>query len=282
MFAQANSEHCRHKIFNATWNIDGVRASRVAVPDDPQHDERSAERRALRLQGQRGGHRGARRRPLFRRPATNVYARARRSDRHPCKVETHNHPTAISPYPGAATGSGGEIRDEGATGRGGKPKAGLGGFTVSNSPPRRRPAMGDATRPPGAHRLRARHHDRGPARRRPPSTTSSAARTSAATSAPLSRRGRRARALRGYHKPIMLAGGMGNIRAGHIEKGAIFPATRSSCSAARPCSSGSAAARPPLRRRPGDEELDFARSSATTPRCSAAPGGHRSLLGARR
>jgi phosphoribosylformylglycinamidine synthase len=90
-------------------------------------------RHPLRLQGQRRRAGGHPRRPLLRpTPAPGEYA-AHDEDIHLlCKVETHNHPTAISPYPGAATGSGGEIRDEGATGRGAKPKAGLVGFTVSN------------------------------------------------------------------------------------------------------------------------------------------------------
>ncbi len=95
------------------------------------------------------------------------------------KVETHNHPTAISPFPGAATGSGGEIRDEGATGRGAKPKAGLTGFTVSHL---RIPALPQpweaALRQARPHRLGARHHARGPDRRRRRSTTSSAGPTS--------------------------------------------------------------------------------------------------------
>ena len=103
------------------------------------------------------------------------------------KVETHNHPTAISPFPGAATGSGGEIRDEGATGRGAKPKAGLTGFSVSHLRIPGFGGRGSATfGKPGAHRLGARHHDRRAARRAPRSTTSSAGRRSAATSAPSS------------------------------------------------------------------------------------------------
>ena len=137
------------------------------------------------------------------------------------KVETHNHPTAISPFPGAATGSGGEIRDEGATGRGGKPKAGLAGFSVSNLRiPGLRAAVGARLRPAGAHRLGARHHDRRPDRRgriqqrvRPPEHPRLLphVRDRRSTS------GVRA-ALRGYHKPIMIAGGLGNVRRMHVEK----------------------------------------------------------------
>ncbi|NYT24288.1 phosphoribosylformylglycinamidine synthase [Alcaligenaceae bacterium] len=134
MFAQANSEHCRHKIFNASWVIDGqpqdetlfgmIRATHAAQPRGTvvAYSDNAAV--------MEGG------------PATLFHAGASdsrgRYGRHAAvvhtlmKVETHNHPTAIAPFPGASTGSGGEIRDEGATGRGSKPKAGLAGFTVSN------------------------------------------------------------------------------------------------------------------------------------------------------
>ena len=131
MFAQANSEHCRHKIFNASWTIDGVdqnmslfgmiRASHQAHPQGTvvaYSDNASVIEGApiKRFYPQEGGRYG------YVEELTHILA----------KVETHNHPTAISPFPGAATGSGGEIRDEGATGRGSKPKAGLSGFSVSD------------------------------------------------------------------------------------------------------------------------------------------------------
>ena len=132
------------------------------------------------------------------------------------KVETHNHPTAIAPFPGAATGSGGEIRDEGATGTGAKPKAGLVGFTVSNLRIPGPAALGGRLRQAGAHRLRARRSC-SRARSAPQrSTTSSAGRTSPATSARSSSRS--TAKVRGYHKPIMIAGGVGNIRAAHTHK----------------------------------------------------------------
>ncbi len=132
MFAQANSEHCRHKIFNATWEIDGAPRDRSLfqmIKNTYQlHSDgilSAYKDNAAVLAGTRGGR-------FFVDPTTGDYA-AHEEDIHIlCKVETHNHPTAISPFPGAATGSGGEIRDEGATGRGSKPKAGLVGFTVSN------------------------------------------------------------------------------------------------------------------------------------------------------
>ena len=132
MFAQANSEHCRHKIFNATWEIDGAVRDRSLfqmIKNTYQlHSDgilSAYKDNAAVLAGTRGGR-------FYVDPKTNEYA-AHEEDIHIlCKVETHNHPTAISPFPGAATGSGGEIRDEGATGRGAKPKVGLVGFTVSN------------------------------------------------------------------------------------------------------------------------------------------------------
>ncbi len=133
MFAQANSEHCRHKIFNADWRIDGV-----AMPQSPfamiRHTQRlQSGGRAFRLQRQCRRDRGiARMRDSLLRPRSGEYGWHEEPVDILIKVETHNHPTAISPFPGAATGSGGEIRDEGATGRGAKPKAGMVGFTVSN------------------------------------------------------------------------------------------------------------------------------------------------------
>ena len=132
MFAQANSEHCRHKIFNATWEIDGRARERSLFQMIRHTHERHSEGilsaykdNAAVIAGSRGGR-------FFADPRTNEYGAVTEDIHLLCKVETHNHPTAISPFPGAATGSGGEIRDEGATGRGSKPKAGLVGFTVSN------------------------------------------------------------------------------------------------------------------------------------------------------
>ena len=131
MFAQANSEHCRHKIFNATWEIDGATKDRSLfqmIKNTYQlHSDgilSAYKDNAAVLAGTRGGR-------FYVDPRTNEYAAHDEEIHLLCKVETHNHPTAISPFPGAATGSGGEIRDEGATGRGAKPKAGLPGFTVS-------------------------------------------------------------------------------------------------------------------------------------------------------
>ncbi len=131
MFAQANSEHCRHKIFNAEFVVDGqaredslFRMIRRSTEANPTGVLSAYSDNAAVIEGHVAGR--------FFADDDGVYREHREPVHLVMKVETHNHPTAISPYPGAATGSGGEIRDEGATGRGGKPKAGLVGFTVSN------------------------------------------------------------------------------------------------------------------------------------------------------
>ena len=225
MFAQANSEHCRHKIFNATWDIDGqpqdLSLFQMIKNTYKLHSDgilSAYKDNAAVLAGTRGGR-------FYVDPKTNEYA-AHEEDIHIlCKVETHNHPTAISPFPGAATGSGGEIRDEGATGRGSKPKAGLVGFSVSN------------LKLPGAIQPWEKDHGK-------PGRIVSA--LDIMIEGPLggaafnNEFGRpaingyfrtfeqevpnaRGTELRGYHKPIMLAGGLGNIKAEHIQKGAINP-----------------------------------------------------------
>jgi phosphoribosylformylglycinamidine synthase len=220
MFAQANSEHCRHKIFNADWIIDGVRQDRslfgMIRDTHAAHPEGTviayADNAAVlggatveRFHPREGGRYSAAAEP------TGVLI----------KVETHNHPTAIAPFPGAATGSGGEIRDEGATGRGAKPKAGLVGYTVSN------------LRIPGlTHAWEA-------AAGRPDRIASA---LSIMLDGPIG-----AAAFnnefgrpnlcgyfrtfeqevggewRGYHKPIMIAGGLGNIRLDHAHKRPLAP-----------------------------------------------------------
>jgi phosphoribosylformylglycinamidine synthase len=225
MFAQANSEHCRHKIFNATWEIDGSAKDKSLfqmIKNTYQlHSDgilSAYKDNAAVFTGTRGGR-------FYTDPRTNEYA-AHDEDIHIlCKVETHNHPTAISPFPGAATGSGGEIRDEGATGRGSKPKVGLVGFSVSN------------LRLPGA--IQPWEKDFGK-----PGRISSALDImiegplgGAAFNNEFGRPaingyfrtfeqqvpGAQGSELRGYHKPIMLAGGLGNIRAEHVQKGKINP-----------------------------------------------------------
>jgi len=221
MFAQANSEHCRHKIFNADWVIDGE-PQEHSLFGMIRHTTQSSPDNVLSAYKDNAavitGHEGAR---FFPVPESGVYADHDEAIHILMKVETHNHPTAISPDPGAATGAGGEIRDEGATGRGGKPKAGLCGFSVSNLriPGLERPWERDFGRPgrivsaldimlEGPIGAAAFNNEFG----RP--NLCGYFRTYEQQVG---------EELRGYHKPIMLAGGLGNIRAEHIEKGA-FPA----------------------------------------------------------
>ncbi len=132
MFAQANSEHCRHKVFNASWRIDG-QAQSESLFGMIKHTHKIAPAHTLSAYSDNAaiieGAIGTR---FFADPSTAEYQGVLEPIHYAIKVETHNHPTAISPFAGASTGSGGEIRDEGAVGRGGKPKAGLCGFSVSN------------------------------------------------------------------------------------------------------------------------------------------------------
>ncbi len=225
MFAQANSEHCRHKIFNASWEIDGEKRDRSLfqmIKNTYQlHREgilSAYQDNAAVLTGTRGGR-------FFVDPKTGEYA-AHEEDIHIlCKVETHNHPTAISPFPGAATGSGGEIRDEGATGCGAKPKVGLTGFTVSNLrlPGAVQPWEKDHGKPnrivtaldimiEGPLGGAAFNNEFGRPNINGYFRTFEAEVPAAAGTE-----------LRGYHKPIMLAGGVGNIRGEHVKKGGINP-----------------------------------------------------------
>ncbi len=229
MFAQANSEHCRHKIFNANWTIDGVKQARSLFQmirntyDTGGEDVLSAYRdNAAVIRGGRGGR-------FFPEPEDGVYRYHEEEIHMLAKVETHNHPTAISPWPGAATGSGGEIRDEGATGRGAKPKAGLCGFSVSNLhlPQAPQPWEQEIGRPgsiasaleimiDGPLGASAYNNEFGRPALCGYFRTYEQASVAAAD-------GSRQPMIFGYHKPIMLAGGLGNIRAGHVEKKPIRP-----------------------------------------------------------
>jgi phosphoribosylformylglycinamidine synthase len=221
MFAQANSEHCRHKIFNASWTIDGEKQPRSLFQMIRNTNEVSGENvlsayrdNAAVIRGGRGGR-------FFPEPNDATYQYHEEDIHILLKVETHNHPTAISPWPGAATGSGGEIRDEGATGRGAKPKAGLCGFTVSNLNLPQSPQPWEQVYGKPAHIASALDiMIEGPL----------------GAAAYNDEFGRPALAgyfrtyeqasgdtVFGYHKPIMLAGGLGNIRADHVEKGAMKP-----------------------------------------------------------
>jgi phosphoribosylformylglycinamidine synthase len=221
MFAQANSEHCRHKIFNAEWVIDGKKQPeslfgmiRETHRQNPKGTLSAYADNAAVIEGFTTAR-------FFPQGAGREYAYAQDPAHILMKVETHNHPTAISPHPGAATGSGGEIRDEGATGRGAKPKAGITGFSVSNlripdsvqpwekeygKPERIATALSIMLEGPigGA----SFNNEFG----RP--NLGGYFRTFE-----LEANGE----VRGYHKPIMLAGGLGNVCAEHVYK-QKFPA----------------------------------------------------------
>lgn len=223
MFAQANSEHCRHKIFNADWVIDGQQQPKSlfkmiknTFEQTPDYVLSAYKDNAAVMEGSPVGR-------FFAEPDNGKYDYHQEDAHILMKVETHNHPTAISPWPGAATGSGGEIRDEGATGRGAKPKAGLVGFSVSNlripgfeqpweqdfgKPDRIVTALDIMTEGPlgGA----AFNNEFG----RPALVGYFRTYEEQVNS-------HNGVELRGYHKPIMLAGGIGNIRADHVQKGEI-------------------------------------------------------------
>ncbi|MFZ9367486.1 MAG: phosphoribosylformylglycinamidine synthase, partial [Burkholderiaceae bacterium] len=133
MFAQANSEHCRHKIFNADWTIDGEPQQRSLFSMIKHTHQQQPKGTVVAYADNASIIEGAMAMRFYPRAGQGmVYQPSEELTHILMKVETHNHPTAISPFPGASTGSGGEIRDEGATGRGAKPKAGLTGFSVSN------------------------------------------------------------------------------------------------------------------------------------------------------
>ncbi|WP_199506957.1 MULTISPECIES: phosphoribosylformylglycinamidine synthase [unclassified Psychrobacter] len=238
MFAQANSEHCRHKIFNAQWTIDGevqpkslFQMIKNTHQNNPQGILSAYKDNAAVMEGAEGLR-------FYPLPtdftdvnATHQYGFHQENIDILMKVETHNHPTAIAPYAGAATGSGGEIRDEGATGRGGKPKAGMAGFHVSHL---HIPELPEKWEQSGAVNTK----DYG----KPERMASS---LEIMTEAPLgsanfsnefgrpnlcgyfrsfqldTSAAKDGSEMRGYHKPIMLAGGYGNIKRNLIEKNAI-------------------------------------------------------------
>jgi len=223
MFAQANSEHCRHKIFNASWTIDGTpqvhtlfQMIRHTHAEHPEHTVVAYSDNAAVMEGAEVQR--------FRPDSDGVYRSRTEATHILMKVETHNHPTAIAPFPGAATGSGGEIRDEGATGRGAKPKAGLTGFTTSHLriPGRLQPWEGFDPGRPGRIASPLDIMIDGPI-------------GGAAFNNEFGRpnlvgyfrtyeqqaHGR----VYGYHKPIMIAGGVGSIRADHVAKLPLPPGT---------------------------------------------------------
>jgi len=219
MFAQANSEHCRHKIFNASWHIDGEARQETLFGMIKNTYKQSPENVLSAYHDNAAVIAGSTAARFFPDSNNQKYQFTTEAIDIQIKVETHNHPTAISPFPGAATGSGGEIRDEAATGRGSKPKSGLSGFSVS--------------------------HLRIPAALQPwEKTVGKPERIASALEIMLdgplggaafnNEFGRPAlggyfrtfefeynQQLWGYHKPIMIAGGMGNIRRQHVEKNII-------------------------------------------------------------
>jgi phosphoribosylformylglycinamidine synthase len=224
MFAQANSEHCRHKIFNASWTIDGSPQDRSLFQMIRYTHQRNPGGTVVAYSDNSAVMEGAEIERFF--PDGNGAWKFHRDLTHILmKVETHNHPTAIAPHPGAGTGAGGEIRDEGATGIGAKPKAGLTGFSVSN------------LNIPGARQPWEREYGK-------PARIASALQImldgpigGAAYNNEFGRPNlagyfrtyeqRIDNEVRGYHKPIMLAGGMGNISAKHamkkdLARGAVF------------------------------------------------------------
>lgn len=221
MFAQVNSEHCRHKQFNASWTIDGEEKPnslfgmiRNTHKLSPEHTVSAYSDNAAVLEGNDA---------VFWAPnhETNVWEATEEKVHFVAKVETHNHPTAVSPYPGAATGSGGEIRDEGAVGLGSKPKSGLSGFSVSDLliPGHKQPWELDVGKPNHiASSLdimleapigsAAFNNEFGR-----PCTLGYFRTLTTEVTAPSGEV-----EIRGYHKPIMLAGGIGTVRPIHALK----------------------------------------------------------------
>jgi phosphoribosylformylglycinamidine synthase len=227
MFAQANSEHCRHKIFNASWEVDGARQSHSLfdmIRNTYRHINGAGVLSAYADNA--AVIEGFEIERLVLDPVSRSYQFDQASNPVLMKVETHNHPTAIAPYPGAATGSGGEIRDEGAVGRGSKPKAGLTGFTTShlNIPGYPQPWELTTGRPArmvsaldimleGPIGAAAFNNEYG----RP--ALAGYFRTFEMQDP------RRPERVRGYHKPVMIAGGVGNVRPEHVHSLPFPPGT---------------------------------------------------------
>ncbi|MFC6440561.1 phosphoribosylformylglycinamidine synthase [Pseudobowmanella zhangzhouensis] len=228
MFAQANSEHCRHKIFNADWTIDGQAQSKSLFKMIKNTFESCSDYVYSAYKDNAAVMAGSEAGRFFADAQSGEYQYHHENIDILMKVETHNHPTAIAPYAGAATGSGGEIRDEGATGRGAKPKASLVGFSVSNLriPGFEQPWETDFGKPDrivnaldimldGPLGGAAFNNEFG----RPALLGYFRTYEEKVTSF-------NGEEIRGYHKPIMLAGGLGNIRREHIEKGDFQPGAK--------------------------------------------------------
>ncbi|QEA13601.1 phosphoribosylformylglycinamidine synthase [Comamonas flocculans] len=220
MFAQANSEHCRHKIFNAQFTIDGVAQAHTLFGMIRHTEATSPQHTIVAYADNASVMEGAEVEEFMAKSASNAgeagagsYQKQKMLRHVLMKVETHNHPTAISPFPGASTGAGGEIRDEGATGRGSRPKAGLTGFTVSR-------LWGSALGKP--------EHIASPLQIMTEGPLGGAAFNNEFGRPNLAGYFREYEQLvdgvqRGYHKPIMLAGGLGSIDA-RLTKKIPFPA----------------------------------------------------------
>jgi len=225
MFAQVNSEHCRHKIFNAQWTLDEVSQDASLFEMVRTTHARNGEKTLSAYSDNAAVLRGYPASWFLPVSTGGEYGQIAESLHLVAKVETHNHPTAISPFPGAATGSGGEIRDEGATGRGGKPKVGVTGFSVSDL------RLPDASMP-----WELPHQS--PARIASPLQIMLEGPIGAASfnnefgrpnvsgyfrTLEVATAGENPARRYGYHKPIMIAGGLGNIRECHVQKEVIPP-----------------------------------------------------------
>lgn len=223
MFAQVNSEHCRHKIFNAAWSIDGVSREKSLFQmirnTNEQHPQQvlvAYKDNAAVIKNHDATH-------FFIDPNTHHYQTKMEPAPIVLKVETHNHPTAISPFPGAATGSGGEIRDEAATGRGAQPRAGLTGFSVSHLhipdfPQPWETCIGKPKQMASALDIMLQGPIGGAAFNNEFGRPNLCGYFRTFEMMMVSDYGD---ICRGYHKPIMIAGGIGKIRAMHVDKKSI-------------------------------------------------------------
>ena len=228
MFAQANSEHCRHKIFNADWLIDGQAQNKSLFSMIRNTHELHPQAVLSAYSDNSAVMKGYQAKRFYPVHDSKIYQAHDEPVHILMKVETHNHPTAIAPFPGAATGSGGEIRDEGATGRGSKPKAGLSGFSVSNlNLPEAKQAWeqdyGKPDRIVSALDIMLEAPIGSAAFNNEFGRPNICGYFRTYEQAVQSKQGEE---VRGYHKPIMLAGGLGNIREPDIEKGIMPAGTR--------------------------------------------------------
>ncbi|MCG8416084.1 MAG: phosphoribosylformylglycinamidine synthase, partial [Pseudomonadales bacterium] len=224
MFAQANSEHCRHKIFNASWTIDGEDQTnslfgmiRNTFAESPEGILSAYADNAAVMCGPESER-------FFPCAENSTYDFNKEPIHVLMKVETHNHPTAIAPFPGASTGSGGEIRDEGATGKGAKPKAGLTGFSVSNLRIPDFPQAWEGKESKPEHiasplEIMLEGPIGGAAFNNEYGRPNLCGYFRTFEQSVVNERGDAE--VRGYHKPIMIAGGLGNIRDEHVIKGEI-------------------------------------------------------------